>query len=80
MTSKDHDPQSPGANSADSDRPVVSVSIVSGYLGGQTNAWDDLRWYQVPLSIALGAVVHGLELPGTLRAVNGRDTGVTVYR
>jgi len=62
--------------------PLFYAYRLTESVGHTLRLWRhyDLRWYQVPLSIALGAVVHGLELPGMLRAVNGRDTGVTVYR
>ena len=38
-----------------------------------------LRWRHVPLLLGLAVLVHSFEMPGTLRALRGREAGPTDY-
>jgi hypothetical protein len=39
-----------------------------------------IRWYQLPVLIFLAVVIHGLEIPGIIRAVKGRPITESHYR
>lgn len=46
----------------------------------RTAAHFDVRWFEVPISMALAVWTTTLELPGAVRALRGQPVGDTVYR